>query len=101
MYAGLTNTTFRPARRPYSINVRLVAEMAASAALRAMADLAKKLRLEILERDQSVVVDDSSCPQSSVVFGLPGRFLVDLWRHPTLPSYTVWTASWRVGTGGP
>ncbi|MEU4842384.1 hypothetical protein [Nocardia testacea] len=41
VYAGRTNTTFRPARLPRSINSRFAAPIAASAALRAILDLAR------------------------------------------------------------
>jgi hypothetical protein len=47
VYAGGTITTFRPARRPRWTNSRLVAPMAASAALPAMfLDLARNLGLK-------------------------------------------------------
>ena len=46
VYAGRTNTTFRPARLPCSINSRFTVAIAASAALRAIVDFDRNLGLK-------------------------------------------------------
>ncbi|WUJ22748.1 hypothetical protein OG470_33900 [Micromonospora sp. NBC_00389] len=46
VYAGGTSTTFRPARMPCWISSRLAAPIAASAALRAIVDLARNVGLK-------------------------------------------------------
>src|SRR5712692_1511505 len=86
VYAGGTNTTFRPARRPRRINSRLVAPMAASAALRAMfLDLERNFGLK------------SSTPIRSLpatTLAAHSRAAAVFWRAAFLVRRAAWRFAW-------
>ena len=75
VWAGGTSTTFRPARWPHPVSSRLAAPIAASAALRAIVDLAR----------------NSGRKSSTAIIW---------WRSATRRLPTLWTNSYFVATAG-
>ena len=78
--AGGTSTTFRPARWPHPVSSRFAAPIAASAALRAIVDLARNMRPEVRHGDHLVAGHDPPGPDAGRVGVLPGGLLLQLRR---------------------